>query len=96
MAGEESKAGLPPAEVAALVSAVRALPQLELVGLTAMPPQYEDPERARPHFKLLRELAGQHGLAQLSMGTTTDFGVAIEEGATMVRVGTALFGERPP
>jgi uncharacterized pyridoxal phosphate-containing UPF0001 family protein len=95
VAGEESKAGLPPAEVGALVSAVRALPQLELVGLTAMPPQYEDPERARPHFKLLRELAGQHGLAQLSMGTTTDFGVAIEEGATMVRVGTALFGHRP-
>lgn len=94
VAGEESKAGLPPSEVAALVGAVRALPQLELVGLTAMPPQYEDPERARPHFKLLRELAAEQGLAQLSMGTTTDFVVAIEEGATMVRVGTALFGER--
>ncbi|MDP1829881.1 MAG: YggS family pyridoxal phosphate-dependent enzyme [Archangium sp.] len=93
---EESKAGLPPSDVASFVTAVRALPQLELVGLTAMPPQYEDPELARPHFKLLRELAAEHGLAQLSMGTTSDFAVAIEEGATMVRVGTALFGHRPP
>lgn len=95
VAGEASKAGVNPADVPALLEQVRALPQLELVGLTAMPPQEEDPERSRPHFKLLRELAQQHGLAQLSMGTTGDFEVAIEEGATLVRVGTALFGHRP-
>ena len=95
VAGEESKAGISPAEVPALVTAVRALPSLELVGLTAMPPQWDDPERARPSFKQLRELASQHGLTQLSMGTTGDFEVAIEEGATLVRVGTALFGHRP-
>ena len=95
VAGEASKAGVPPGDVPALLEQVRALPQLELVGLTAMPPQEEDPERSRPHFRLLRELAQQHGLAQLSMGTTGDFEVAIEEGATLVRVGTALFGHRP-
>ena len=96
LAAEDSKAGVPPIEVAALVTAVRALPQLELVGLTAMPPPYEDAERARPHFYALRQLAKEHGLAQLSMGTTGDFEVAIEEGATLVRVGTALFGPRSP
>ncbi len=94
VAGEASKAGVPPLEVPALIAQVRALPQLELVGLTAMPPLEEDPERSRPHFRALRELAAQHGLQQLSMGTTGDFEVAIEEGATLVRVGTALFGHR--
>ena len=94
LAGEASKAGVAPAEVPAFLQQVRGLPQLELVGLTAMPPQEEDPERSRPHFKTLRELAAQHGLSQLSMGTTGDFEVAIEEGATLVRVGTALFGPR--
>ena len=96
VAGEESKAGLAPAELPAFLTAVRALPQLEVVGLTAMPPQHEDPEASRPHFRALRELAQQHGLTQLSMGTTGDFEVAIEEGATLVRVGTALFGHREP
>ena len=94
VAGEESKAGLAPSELPALLTAVRALPQLEVVGLTAMPPQHDDPERSRPYFKVLRELAREHGLAELSMGTTGDFEVAIEEGATLVRVGTALFGHR--
>lgn len=94
VAGEESKAGLSPAELPALLTAARALPQLQVVGLTAMPPQQDDPERSRPYFRALRQLAQQHGLAQLSMGTTGDFEVAIEEGATLVRVGTALFGHR--
>ena len=80
----------------AFIEQVKALPQLELVGLTAMPPQEEDPERSRPHFQTLRALAAEHGLTQLSMGTTGDFEVAIEEGATLVRVGTALFGHREP
>ena len=95
VAGEASKAGIAPAELAAFIAAVRALPQLEVVGLTAMPPFSEDPETSRPYFAALRELASQHGLSQLSMGTTGDFEVAIEEGATLVRVGTAIFGHRP-
>ncbi len=95
VAGEASKAGIAPTELAAFIEAVRALPQLEVVGLTAMPPFNDDPEASRPHFKALRELASQHGLGQLSMGTTGDFEVAIEEGATLVRVGTAIFGDRP-
>ena len=94
VAGEASKAGLAPAELPALLAAVRALPGLEVIGLTAMPPQHEDPENSRPHFIALRELAKQYGLSQLSMGTTGDFEVAIEEGATLVRIGTALFGHR--
>lgn len=94
VAGEASKAGVAPAGLPAFLEQVRRLPQLELVGLTAMPPQEEDPERSRPHFKTLRELAAQQGLSQLSMGTTGDFEVAIEEGATLVRVGTAIFGPR--
>ena len=60
-----------------------------------MPPLSEDPEASRPHFKAVRALAQQHALKVLSMGSTGDFEVAIEEGATLVRVGTALFGHRP-
>ncbi len=96
VADEASKAGLSPAELPALLTAVRALPGLEVIGLTAMPPQHDEPEDSRPHFRALKLLAQQHGLSQLSMGTTGDFEVAIEEGATLVRVGTALFGHRPP
>ncbi len=95
VAGEASKAGLSPAELEAFLSTVRALPQLEVIGLTTMPPISDDPELARPHFKALRALAQQYGVKELSMGTTGDFEVAIEEGATLVRVGTALFGHRP-
>jgi PLP dependent protein len=96
VAGEASKAGLKPEELAAFIAAVRALPQLELTGLTTMPPLHDEAERSRPHFKALRELAKQHGLPQLSMGTTGDFEIGIEEGATLIRVGTALFGVRSP
>jgi pyridoxal phosphate enzyme (YggS family) len=95
VAGEGSKAGVAPAEVPALAEKVRALPNLELVGLTAMPPLVENAEENRPHFRAVAALARSLGLAELSMGTTADFEVAIEEGATLVRVGTALFGERP-
>ncbi len=95
VAGEASKAGIGPSELGSFIDAVRALPQLEVVGLTAMPPFSEDAEASRPHFRALHELAQPHGLAQLSMGTTGDFEVAIEEGATLVRVGTAIFGHRP-
>ncbi|MGV3623423.1 MAG: YggS family pyridoxal phosphate-dependent enzyme [Archangium sp.] len=95
VAGEDSKAGVSPSELPALIEAVRALPKLTLVGLTAMPPFTEEPESSRPHFKALASLAKTHGFSVLSMGTTGDFEVAIEEGATLIRVGTALFGHRP-
>jgi uncharacterized pyridoxal phosphate-containing UPF0001 family protein len=68
---------------------------LEVAGLMAMPAPVEDPEAARPAFRRAAELAGGLGLPQLSMGMTADFEVAVEEGATLVRVGTALFGPRP-
>ena len=59
-----------------------------------MPPWSDDPERSRPYFRRLRALAEQYGLSELSMGMSHDFAVAIEEGATLIRVGTAIFGER--
>src|SRR5262249_27707584 len=93
--GESTKSGASAAEVPALVERVTALPNLELIGLMAMPPLLEDPNGARPHFAALRRLAESLKLPHLSMGTTADFEVVIEEGATMVRVGTAIFGERP-
>lgn len=92
VAGEAGKAGCAPAEVSALVEAVRALPGLELRGLMCIPPAEGDP---RPHFRTLRALRDRLGLADLSMGMSGDYPAAIEEGATMVRVGTAIFGERP-
>ncbi len=91
---EESKHGADPADVAALVAAVRACPNLNLRGLMTMPPWSEDPEAPRAYFRQLRELAAEHGLAELSMGMSNDLETAIEEGSTCVRVGTALFGKR--
>lgn len=95
LGGEESKSGLRPDGVGVLLARVRALPGLAVEGLMAMPPLGPDGEASRPHFRALRELARAHGLSGLSMGTTHDFAVAVEEGATVVRVGTALFGPRP-
>ena len=91
---EPAKAGVAPGEVPALVEAIRGCPQLRLLGLMTMPPWSEDAEKSRSYFARLRELAGQNGLPHLSMGMSHDLEVAIEEGATMVRVGTALFGPR--
>ncbi|HMM35610.1 MAG TPA: YggS family pyridoxal phosphate-dependent enzyme [Thermoanaerobaculia bacterium] len=88
--GEETKAGVSPAEVPALVAEVLALPALDLRGLMSIPP----PGDTRPHFVALRRLAESLGLAELSMGMSDDFESAIEEGSTIVRVGTALFGSR--
>jgi len=88
--GEESKAGVSPAEVPALVAGVRALPELQLRGLMSIPP----PGETRPHFVALRRLAEALGLSELSMGMSDDLEAAIEEGSTIVRVGTALFGSR--
>lgn len=91
---EQAKYGAAPDEVPALVAAVRGSSRLRLCGLMTMPPWSEDQEQSRPYFRRLRELAEANGLASLSMGMSNDFGAAIEEGATHIRVGTALFGKR--
>ncbi len=94
IAGETTKAGVSPDEAPALVDAIAALPALRCVGLMTMPPPVAQPEDNRPHFRALAALARRLGLAQLSMGMSDDFEVAVEEGATLVRVGTAVFGAR--
>jgi len=99
-AGEASKHGARPEEASALVEYANQQPSLEVIGLMAVVPFYEDVEKVRPYFKQIRELRDsiQHEtgiiLPELSMGMSQDFEVAIEEGATWVRVGTSLFGER--
>jgi PLP dependent protein len=97
LAGEEQKAGASVAALPELIAAIRALPQLELRGLMAVPPAADDPELTRPYFRQLRELARAHeGAApfELSMGMSGDFEVAVEEGASIVRVGSSIFGSR--
>jgi pyridoxal phosphate enzyme (YggS family) len=91
---EPNKSGVVEPELPALISSFKNYEKLQLRGLMAIPPYFDNPEDARPFFAKLRDLAGRFGLAELSMGMSHDFEVAIEEGATMVRVGTALFGER--
>jgi hypothetical protein len=91
---EDSKYGASPQDLPALVEAIRGMPNLKLRGLMTMPPWTENAEESRPYFRRLRELAAGQGLAGLSMGMSHDLEVAIEEGATVVRVGTALFGSR--
>ncbi len=91
---EQAKSGADPAELPALIESVRACAHLRLLGLMTMPPWSDDPEASRPYFRRLHELAVEHGLQQLSMGMSHDLETAIEEGATCVRVGTALFGKR--
>ncbi len=92
---EASKVGAPPENLPELIESIRQHPNLALLGLMTMPPWSDDPEQTRPYFIRLRKLAEQHGLSQLSMGMSHDLEAAIEEGATMVRVGTGLFGPRP-
>jgi pyridoxal phosphate enzyme (YggS family) len=94
LSAEESKFGASPDELPALIAAVRSCAHLNLLGLMTMPPWSDDAEQSRPYFRRLRELADRHGLARLSMGMSHDLEVAIEEGSTHVRVGTALFGRR--
>ena len=91
LSGEGSKSGVPPSGLAAFLDQARAL-GVEVRGLMTMPPLSDDPERSRPYFRELRRLAGEHGLPELSMGTSQDYRVAVEEGATFVRIGSALFG----
>lgn len=87
VSGEESKQGIAPG---ALGDFIEKTP-IPVCGLMTMPPLTEDPEGARPYFAQLRELAKEHGLTELSMGTSQDFAVAVEEGATLIRVGSVLF-----
>ena len=95
VAGEASKGGIAPAGLAALLDALAPLAHLRVRGLMAIPPEARDPEATRPWFRALGKLGAQYGLTELSMGMSGDFEVAIEEGATMVRIGTAIFGPRP-
>jgi PLP dependent protein len=94
VAGEASKTGLALNEVEPALSAIRRLPNLEVKGLMTIAPLVADSEMVRPVFRQLRLLRDRLGLEHLSMGMTGDFEVAIEEGATMVRIGRAIFGER--
>ncbi len=94
LSAEQSKAGAEPRELDELVTAVRQCRNLNLTGLMTMPPWSDEAEPSRPYFARLRELAARYSLPQLSMGMSHDFEVAIEEGSTCVRVGTALFGPR--
>jgi pyridoxal phosphate enzyme (YggS family) len=91
---EDAKAGAAPETLPGLVEAIRACPNLRLSGLMTMPPWSDNPEQTRPYFRRLAALARTCGLAKLSMGMSNDFEAAIEEGATHIRVGTALFGPR--
>lgn len=100
LAGEASKFGYPPERLLAELKELNALPRLEIHGLMTIPPYAADAEKSRPYFRRLRELKTQcedilgAPLPELSMGMSGDFEVAIEEGATIVRIGTALFGQR--
>lgn len=99
---EETKSGIEEADLGQLAETIESLPRLQLIGLMTLPPFFENPEHGRPFFQRLRELRDElarRGVfgdrkGELSMGMTHDFAVAIEEGATMVRIGTAIFGER--
>ena len=93
VSAEETKGGLSVAEVSQAVEEIARLPRLEIKGLMTIAPLVEDPEEVRSIFRGLRELKDSLGLRHLSMGMTDDFPVAIEEGATMVRIGRAIFGE---
>ena len=93
LSGEASKSGIEPGQLPAFLELYP-----DARGLMAMPPFTDDPESSRPYFRRLRELAEAHGLRELSMGTSQDYRVAVEEGATYVRLGSTLFagiGRRP-
>jgi PLP dependent protein len=91
LSGEETKSGVAPESLPGFLAEVAEL-EVEVRGLMTMPPLAEDAEASRPYFRRLRELAEQHALQELSMGTSQDYRVAAEEGATLVRVGSVLFG----
>jgi pyridoxal phosphate enzyme (YggS family) len=92
---ETQKGGVRPGDLKRLLDELAGCSALRVRGLMAIPPAAQDPERMRPYFRWLRELRDEAGLHHLSMGMSADYEVAIEEGATMVRLGTAVFGARP-
>jgi len=102
LAGEESKSGIKPEEIERFLREISQFKRIKVKGLMTIPPYFSNPEDSRPYFKRLRELKGKLAnmsipdisLQHLSMGMSNDFEVAIEEGATIVRVGTAIFGVR--
>jgi PLP dependent protein len=96
VAGEASKGGVGPDGLGELLDAVAAMSAVKVRGLMAIPPEAKEPDDSRVWFRALRKLGERYSFTQLSMGMSGDFEVAIEEGATMVRVGTAIFGPRPP
>ena len=100
LASEESKGGFSRTEFSEKIEDLKNLQHLQIEGLMTMPPLFDDPERSRPYFQELRELQKKYSkdfplLYELSMGTSADFEIALEEGATLVRLGTIVFGERP-
>lgn len=95
LSDEESKTGADPAEIPHLLDAAAGCNCLRLTGLMTVPRWSENPEAPRPYFRELARLASQYKLPELSMGMSNDFETAIEEGATIIRVGTAIFGKRP-
>jgi len=100
LGGEETKGGVAPQNAADLIKYTLSLPNVRVVGLMCIPPYMDNPEDVRPYFRKLRELRDQLErdlslkLPHLSMGMSHDFEIAVEEGATIVRIGTLLFGER--
>jgi pyridoxal phosphate enzyme (YggS family) len=88
LSGEASKSGIEPEQLEAFLELVT-----EVRGLMTMPPETPDAEASRPYFRRLRELAAEHGLAELSMGTSQDYRIAAEEGATLVRIGSVLYAQ---
>jgi PLP dependent protein len=91
LSGEETKSGVTPEALPGFLAEARAA-GVDVRGLMTMPPLADDPETSRPYFRRLAELAGEHGLPELSMGTSQDYRVAAEEGSTFVRVGSVLYG----
>ena len=91
LSGEPTKSGIAPEEIGSFLAGYD-----QVRGLMTMPPATDDPETSRPAFRRLRELVEEHGLAELSMGTSQDYLVAVEEGATHIRVGSSIFGNRRP
>lgn len=91
LSGEPTKSGVAPDDLGAFLASYG-----DVRGLMTMPPSTGDPESSRPYFRRLRELAEEHGLRELSMGTSQDYRVAVEEGATHIRVGSTIFGDRRP
>jgi len=100
---EKTKGGVPPQELEGFIRAIAPLANIAVQGLMTMPPWFDDPEEARPYFRLLKELQGEIAalnipeitMSELSMGMSDDFVIAVEEGSTLVRIGRGIFGERP-